>query len=96
MPSFCVMTFWRLEDYYCIMTGIINKLNLKMNQNTLIFLISMIGISISEYFHLCTLYYCSLIVGGASIVSVLLCLYAYTKNYMRNKSNSNKNQDHEK
>ena len=56
----------------------------------------MIGIGIGEYFHLCILYYCSLIVGGASIVSVLLCLYAYTKNYMRNKSNSNKNRDHEK
>lgn len=56
----------------------------------------MIGIGIGEYFHLCTLYYCSLIVGGASIVSVLLCLYAYTKNYMNNKNNSNKNQDHEK
>lgn len=78
------------------MTDLIKQLNLKMNQNTLIFLIAMIGIGIGEYFHLCTLYYCSLIVGGASIVSVLFCLKAYTKNYMNNKNNSNKNQDHEK
>ena len=68
------------------MTDLINKLNLKMNQNTLIFLISMIGIGVAEFYHLCTLYYFSLIVGVASTLSILITLRAYTQNYKNNKN----------
>lgn len=86
---FCIITLWRLRVCYIIMTDLINQLNLKMNQNTLIFLISMLAIGVGEYFHLCTLYYCSLVVGIISIISLGFCLYAYTQNYMKNKNKSN-------
>lgn len=88
---FCIITFWKLRVCYIIMTDLINQLNLKMNQNTLIFLISMFAIGVGEYFHLPALYYCSLVVGIISIISLGFCLYAYTKNYMKNKNRSNKN-----
>ena len=49
----------------------------------------MLAIGVGEYFHLCTLYYCSLVVGIISIISLGFCLYAYTQNYMKNKNKSN-------
>lgn len=50
----------------------------------------MIGIGVAEFYHLCTLYYFSLIVGVASTLSILITLRAYTQNYKNNKNKSNK------
>jgi hypothetical protein len=67
------------------MTNIQDNFKINLNQNLWGLLICLISLGLSEYFHLCTLYYISLILSCGAGLSFLLTLGAYTIKYIRSK-----------
>lgn len=62
---------------------------IKLNQNLWGIVVSLIGIGISEYYCLTTLYWFSIIVAIGSTLSFLIALIPYTINYWKNKLKEN-------
>jgi len=67
------------------MTNIQDNFKINLNQNLWGLLICLISLGLSEFFHLCTLYYISLILSCAAGLSFILTLCAYTRKYIKDK-----------
>jgi hypothetical protein len=65
------------------------NLNINLNQNLWVLVVSLIALGVSEYFNLCTLYYFGLILSICAGLSIIVSLFAYTKNYWRKRIKNN-------
>ncbi len=68
------------------MTDVADKFKINLNQNLWGLIISFGFLGVAEYYKLCVLFWLSLIPSIAMIFSVCFTTYAYTSNYIKNKS----------
>ncbi|MEN9852322.1 MAG: hypothetical protein RI996_265 [Candidatus Parcubacteria bacterium] len=62
-----------------------DKININLNQNLWVVVISLSGVGLSEYYNLHTTFYFSLFLLFTSSISLLVTLFYYTKKYIKNK-----------
>ncbi len=67
------------------MSAIDENIKVKLNQNLWGLLLSFVGLGAAEYYHLCTLYWFSLVVSVIMTLSIAVTTIAYTVNYWKNK-----------
>jgi len=65
--------------------GAEDKLEIKLNQNLWVLIVSLLGLGVSEYFNLNILLYFGLVLSICSTLSIILTLGFYTYNYCKNK-----------
>lgn len=66
------------------------QLNGKLNQNLIVWICAMLALFIGELYNITgCFWWFSLIIGLATTISLLVCLFAYTRNYQRKKRKTN-------
>jgi len=68
------------------MTSPADVFKINLNQNLWGLVVSFGFLGISEYYDLCVLFWFSIIPASAMTLSVCFTTYAYTLNYLKNKS----------
>ena len=67
------------------MGKITDKININLNQNLWVLIVSLLGLGFSEYFILPKLESISFILSLIASFSIVLCLFFYTINYCKDK-----------
>ncbi len=66
------------------------QLNGKLNQNLIVWICALVALFVCELYNITgAFWWFSFIIGLATTVSLLVCLFAYTRNYQRQKCKKN-------
>lgn len=63
----------------------------KLNFNLFVFITALIALGFGEAYHLCLLKWFGALASATSLLSLIFCIWAYTRYYCKDTKNINKN-----